>query len=249
MDNPSFDPRSLEAQAQGAADAAGALARQLEQAEARVAAKRIEIDAAREKRLAGLSKAERLQIQKIESRGHDRSLADFRAEVAKETAEARSKVTEQLRAYAERAAKAEQLFATPGHLLGYKGGLGSERRASLATSIENMAHAELVALKLRAELEGDLELGAALHSRVSRMDRKDRPFDPNELANALVGEEHEQLSKTIKKLRTDAERGIKSNTIFEQGRELTPTEKIEVGLAAPRPSAREELTFFLAGRK
>jgi hypothetical protein len=61
-------------------------------------------------------------------------------------------------------------------------------------------------------------MGAALISRVNRLDPGDRPFSPHALADALVGAEHRDITAAIMEVERIAEEAAHADTAFETGK-------------------------------
>src|SRR5690606_6825280 len=65
---------------------------------------------------------------------------------------------------------------------------------------------------------GDKELGAALCTRASQMPAGERPFSPQELADALVGETFRNVTRAIMEVDRIAAETVGADTSFETGR-------------------------------
>ena len=80
---------------------------------------------------------------------------------------------------------------------------------------------------------GDQILGAAVLSRLDAMRSKDRPVSAQELARTLVGEEFDEATTALRRIRETVQRAVVVNREFESGR-TDSFAKIERGLAARR---------------
>ncbi|EQB00237.1 hypothetical protein L288_18540 [Sphingobium quisquiliarum P25] len=144
-------------------------------------------------------------------------LAAFRGDIKKQTADAR---TAHVRSAAEMRATAiaaKPHYRSPAQMLA-RYTLGSEKRSRIMQQIENSGPAELLSLAELAAATGDKDLGAALASRVFSLAPEKRPFDVNELANAIVGEEWREISKALDEVETMAVDIARRDRDFETGR-------------------------------
>jgi hypothetical protein len=115
------------------------------------------------------------------------------------------------------AARAKQHFQSPVQIL-MREGLGSERWSRIMQQIEHSGPTELASLAALAASTGDKEMGAALISRVNRLDPSDRPFSPHALADALVGADHRDITAAIMEVERLAEEVARTDTAFETGK-------------------------------
>jgi len=105
----------------------------------------------------------------------NRALSTFRGQLKRESVETRTAHVREAGVIANVAARAKQHFQSPVQIL-MREGLGSERRSRLLQQIEYSGSTELAGLAALAASTGDKEMGAALISRVNRLDPGDRPF-------------------------------------------------------------------------
>lgn len=73
-----------------------------------------------------------------------------------------------------------------------------------------------MSLAALAASTNDKEIGAALISRVNRLDPDDRPFSPHALADALVGADHRDITAAILEVERLAEEAAHTDTAFRQ---------------------------------
>jgi hypothetical protein len=147
----------------------------------------------------------------------NRAASTARAEAKRESADARTAHVREAGVIANVATRARQHYQSPVQML-VREGLGSERRSRIMQQIEHSGPTELASLAALAASTGDREMGAALVSRVGRLDPSDRPFSPHALADALVGAEHRDLTAAIMEVERIAEEAAHADTIFETGR-------------------------------
>lgn len=146
-----------------------------------------------------------------------RGLSGYRGEMKEQTAEAR---TGHVRSAAEMRATAASVkphYRSPVQMLA-RYTLGSERRSRIMHQLEHSGHAELTSLAELAAATGDKDLGAALASRVFSMPPEKRPFDVNELADAIVGEEWREVNEALDEIDAAAVDMVRLDREFETGR-------------------------------
>lgn len=147
----------------------------------------------------------------------NRALSTFRGQLKRESVETRTAHVREAGVIANVAARAKQHFQSPVQML-MREGLGSERRSRLLQQIEHSGSTELASLAALAASTGDKEMGAALISRVNRLDPGDRPFSPHALADALVGSDHRDITAAIMEVERIAEEAAHADTAFETGK-------------------------------
>lgn len=147
----------------------------------------------------------------------NRAASTARAEAKRESSDARTAHVREAGSIAGLAARARQHYQSPVQMLAREG-LGSERRSRIMQQIEHSGPTELASLAALAASTGDRVMGAALVSRVSRLDPSDRPFSPHALADALVGAEHRDVTAAILEVERIAEEAAHADTAFETGR-------------------------------
>jgi hypothetical protein len=147
----------------------------------------------------------------------NRAVSTHRAQLKRESADARTAHVREAGVISNVAARAKQHYQSPVQML-VREGLGSERRSRIMQQIEHSGPTELASLASLAASTGDREMGAALVSRVNRLDPADRPFSPHALADALVGAEHRDVTAAILEVERLAEESAHADTAFETGR-------------------------------
>lgn len=158
----------------------------------------------------------------------NRAVSTARAEVKRESADARTAHVREAGVIANVAARARQHYVSPIQML-VREGLGSERRSRIMQQIEHSGPTELASLAALAASTGDKEMGAALISRVNRLDPGDRPFSPHALADAFVGAEHRDITAAIMEVERIAEEAAHADATFESGR-ANPTRTIQAAI-------------------
>jgi hypothetical protein len=108
--------------------------------------------------------------------------------------------------------------------------LGSERRSRIMQQISASGPAEIASLAELAAATKDLELGAALCSRVFELDAVKRPFAAAELADALLGAEFREVSQAILEVDRLALEAVTDDTGFETGKGTDPHRALEIAL-------------------
>jgi hypothetical protein len=163
-------------------------------------------------------------------------VSSYRGDLKAETANARTGHVRSAAEMRETALAVKPHYKSPAQLLA-RHTLGSERRSRIMQQIDSSGHAELLSFAELAVATGDKDLGAALGSRVFAMAPDDRPFDVNELASALVGEEWQEVNKALDEVEGAAIDALRLDRDFETGR-LDGTDMIEKAL---RQRQAEEL--------
>lgn len=147
----------------------------------------------------------------------NRALSTFRGQLKRESVETRTAHVREAGVIANVAARAKQHFQSPVQIL-MREGLGSERRSRLLQQIEHSGSTELASLAALAASTGDKEMGAALISRVNRLDPGERPFSPHALADSLVGSDQRDITAAILEVERIAEEAAHADTAFETGK-------------------------------
>lgn len=177
----------------------------LDDLEGRTARRRDDI----ERSLADLPPAHRAQLV-------TRAIGGFRGELKRASAEARLKVVREIGRLREETQAVRDHYGSTVQLLAREG-LGSERRSRLQQQVEKSGPAELAALAAFAAATKDKELGAVLCARVSDLMPNERPFSRQELADALVGDEHRAVTQALMEIERLAEETAHADTSFERG--------------------------------
>lgn len=83
--------------------------------------------------------------------------------------------------------------------------------------VEKSGPAELASLAAFAAATKDKELGAVLCARVADLMPNERPFSRQELADALMGDEHRAVTQAFMEIYRLAEETVHADTAFERG--------------------------------
>lgn len=132
-----------------------------------------------------------------------KAVSGRRAELIRETDEARTVLTRELERLRRSVQSATTHYRSPVQML-MRDTLGSERRSRIMQQIAGSGAAELASLAEFAAATGDRELAAALCGRVADLPRGSRPFSAAELADVMCGELHRELSQAM----VEAERRV-----------------------------------------
>lgn len=162
-----------------------------------------------ERSLADLPSSQRSQLV-------SRATGGFRGELRRASAEERLKLVREIGRLREETQAVRDHYASAAQLLAREG-LGSERRSRLQQQIEKSGPVELAALAAFAAATKDKELGAVLCARVSDLMPQERPFSRQELAEALVGDEHRAVTQALMEIDRLAEETAHADTAFERG--------------------------------
>lgn len=181
-------------------------ARQLDDLNGRVAKRREELDAT----LSDLPPAQRLHIT-------NRALGGLRADLKRTSHDGRVAKLRELDALRRQVSNAKSHYASSVQML-MREGLGSEKRSRLIQQLEHSGPTELASLAAFAVSAKDRELAAALVTRVNRIPFGERPFAPQELADAIVGDDYRAIHAAIGEVESMAERALIEDRAFETGR-------------------------------
>lgn len=146
-----------------------------------------------------------------------RGVAGFRGNLKEQTVDAR---TGHIRSAAEMRATAASVkphYKSSAQMLA-RYTLGSEKRSRIMQQLEYSGPAELLSLAELAAATSDKDLGAALASKVFSLPPDKRPFDVNDLADALVGDEWRQINKALDEIDYFAVDMARLDRDFETGR-------------------------------
>lgn len=162
---------------------------------------------------SGLRRKTLREVQEREKEGFEKHLADLNAQKAK---------LESLR---------ELLGPTSAH---YATTLAvSQDPAKLASYATITADAQpgVVAQLIRqAVASKDVALAAAVCNRLSEIDKKYRPASPQEVADAVVGDDYARRTKAIAEALDRVEDGRQAAAAWMSGRKISGVSKIERGL-------------------
>lgn len=162
----------------------------------------------------------------------NKTLSGRRAELVRETAEARKLLTRELAGLRQSIRSASTHYRSPVQML-MRETLGSERRSRIMQQIAASGPAELASLAEYAAAIDDKDLAAALCSRIADIPRADRPFSAAELANVLLGDLHRELAQAM----VEAERRVLEALQQEQEAETgkgNPQRALEIAMLKKR---------------
>ncbi|WP_294217945.1 hypothetical protein [uncultured Sphingomonas sp.] len=142
------------------------------------------------------------------------ALAGFRNELKRDSAERRLIHVREAGKHMATALAVKPHYTSPVQML-MRGSLGSDRRSRLMQQIAASGPAELASFAELAAATKDMELAAALCSRVADLDVDRRPFAPSELAEALVGDEFRRVSQALMEVERLAHEAAHDDTAFE----------------------------------
>lgn len=143
------------------------------------------------------------------------ALSSFRSELKRDSADRRLNHVREAGGHMVAALAVKPHYSSPVQML-MRRSLGSERRGRLMQQIANSGPAELASFAELAAATKDMELAAALCSRVVDLNVQSRPFVPAELAEALVGDEFRRVSQALMEVERLAEEAAHDDTAFEQ---------------------------------
>jgi len=147
----------------------------------------------------------------------NKAIAGHRAELVRQSKDARLALTRELADLSERIRSAETHYRSPMQIL-MRDTLGSERRGRIQQQIENSGPVELASLAELAAATRDKELAAALCGRVHGMKRDDRPFNAGELADVMFGEQYRELSQALVEAERRVLEALQADQEFETGK-------------------------------
>jgi hypothetical protein len=145
-----------------------------------------------------------------------KALTGHRAELSRQSKDARLALTRDLSTLADRVRSAEAHYRSPMQML-MRDTLGSERRSRIQQQIEQSGPVELASLAELAAATRDKELAAALCGRVGNMRRDERPFDAGALADVMFGELHRELSQALVEAERRVLEALQADQEFETG--------------------------------
>lgn len=145
-----------------------------------------------------------------------KSLRGRRTELAEESADLRKTYVRQLAEISASARGAEELYRSSVALLLRKT-IGSEARSRYLEQTEHSGSEELRHLSMLAAATGNLDLAAALVTRVERLPVADRPFSRKDLADHMVGEELREVRLALANAQLSGAEGLDADTRFETG--------------------------------
>ena len=145
----------------------------------------------------------------------NRALSGARAEQKRTSAEGRTAHVREAARIMSEVAGCKSLYASSVQMLA-RHGLGNERRSRILEQIADSGPAELAALAEFAAATRDMDLGAALCSKVARLTPSERPFNAHDLADVLVGEDYRKATAAIMEIERLVEEAAHEDTAFER---------------------------------
>ncbi|WP_271067289.1 hypothetical protein [Caulobacter sp. NIBR1757] len=146
-----------------------------------------------------------------------RAASGFLGELRRGTADTRVNHVRKGSLFAANAAAVPAHYRSPTQMLA-RYSLGSERRSRVLQQISASGPAELEALADLAAATRDMELAAALCSRIYELPSEKRSFSPQELADVLLGEEFRTVTRSLMEIERLAEEALADDSAFETGR-------------------------------
>ena len=156
----------------------------------------------------------------------------MRAELVRDSADQRKAHTRELAELAKRVKSAASHYRSPVQML-MRDTLGSERRGRIMQQVAGSGPAELASLAEFAAATSDRELAAALCSRVSDLQRVDRPFSAAALADVMLGGLHRELSQAMVEAERRVLEALNEDTSFETGKG-NPQRSLEIAMLKKR---------------
>lgn len=158
----------------------------------------------------------------------NRARGGIRADFKRNSAERRLRHMKKAGAIQEATNSARPHYQSAVQML-MRDNLGSERRSRLLDQTAHSGSAELVSLAELAAATDDKELAAVLISRNAELKVKDRPFSSQQLADALVGEEFNQMQGALAEIDRLTQEVAHDDTAFETGRS-NPRRAVKIAL-------------------
>lgn len=175
----------------------------------------------------------------------NRAASGFKGELRKLSADPRLHHVRRAAEYADYAASVKAHYRSPGQMLA-RASLGSERRSRILQQIAGSGPAELASLAELAAATKDLELAAALCSRVYDLPPERRSFSPQDLADVLVGDEYRAVNRSLLEIERLREEALNDDGAFETGRaneqravSIALLKKAEDAIVEPKPEVEE----------
>lgn len=164
---------------------------------------------------------------------YDKAATSIRNEVVKASDESRWEVLKLMARAEEEIIAVESQFASPSHIL-MRAGLGSEQRSRYLDQISDAGPFELQNYTAHAVATGDKTLGAAILTRLDRMNRRERELagvNRQELANALAGAEFKNAQAAIQRIRNRFREAMANNRAFQTGKRVNVRDRIGLALS------------------
>lgn len=148
----------------------------------------------------------------------NRAVSGFLGELRRISADQRVNFVRQAARQATDAAAIKAHYKSPAQMLA-RYSLGSERRSRILQQIAASGPAELESLAELAAATRDMELAAALCSRIYELPPAKRSFSPQELADVLLGEEFRSVNRSLMEIERLGQEALNDDTSFETGRQ------------------------------
>lgn len=140
----------------------------------------------------------------------------------------RDEALDALAVLSKKATQVSGFYRSPQQYLA-RAALGDEKAIRFSQQLSGAGHAELKHFAMMAVATKNVPLGWAVMSELERLPRGQRPFSPQSIAMALVGEKFRACVSTILKAQDAFLTASRRNKEFVSGR-ANPTAKIEAGL-------------------
>lgn len=168
----------------------------------------------------------------------EKASTSIRNEVVKATDTSRWEVLKQMARAEEEILAVESQYQSPAHIL-MREGLGSPERSRFQDQISNSGPFELQNYAAHAVATDNKVLGAAILTRLDRMNRRDRELagiNRQELASALVSDEYRNAQAAIQRVKNRLREAMAANRGFMTGKGMNVRDKI--GLALNRDAEK-----------
>lgn len=153
-------------------------------------------------------------------------VSKFRLELVRNSSAERFEILKELRQHHEDTDAVSSLYSSSAHLLS-RYGLGSEARSRLYNDIAP-AGVSTIAGYIEHAINDDSDegkmLAAALMTKLDSMpaqDRKRLPYSRNQLADAVMGDEHAKAVQAMAFVRNRYQEGLSQNRKFESNRAVS----------------------------
>ena len=163
-----------------------------------------------ERSLSDLSQVERTQMV-------GRATSGFRGEVLRSSRDVRTAFVKQAGENTDWKKSVETHYRSPMQML-TRETIGSERRSLILEQLKYAGPAELQSFAELAAAKMDLEMGAAVCSKLAELPARDRPVSGNEIAEALVGKKFLTIANALKEIEQLSDEVLLEEREFESGR-------------------------------
>lgn len=144
----------------------------------------------------------------------NKAVAGFRMELRRESGDQRLAHVREVAKHREFLKSAKGHYRSSAQMLA-RATIGSERRSRIQQQISNSGPAELASLAELAAATRDMEMAAALCSRVFDMEPTKRPFNAADLADTIVGDEFREVTSAINEVERLALEALDDDSRFE----------------------------------